>query len=100
MVVSMLNNSIFKYSSYYFIKFVGFIPIYYTIKFECLIFLGFKINLQSFFFLKEKREILKLLSKNKIFIKKPIFGVHPALVASKIVKNPTVSKFNEIRLGN
>ena len=31
MVVNMLKNWSYRYSSHYFIKFVGFIPIYYTI---------------------------------------------------------------------
>ena len=31
MIINMLNNRSFRYSNYYFIKFICFIPIYYAI---------------------------------------------------------------------
>ena len=44
MVINILKNRDRKYSSYYIIKFVGFISIYYTINLDivsCLMFDGF-----------------------------------------------------------
>ena len=67
MVISMLSNWSYIYSSYYFIKFIGFIPIYYVINLNyvlsCIVFrslcFGFIESIILIFF--SKKNIVKLI---------------------------------------
>ena len=57
----------------------------------------FRPSLSSIYF---RLTLLNLFFTFNIFLRNPVFGVHPTPVVPKIVKILTVLEFDEIHLGN